>query len=77
FLDTRTAQQALIGESGVFTNVIATAADGVSDAQLKKDVTAALGADSQVLAAELTQAAGQLEVGGVSRGMRSARGRVA
>lgn len=42
YLDTRTAQQALIGETGVYTNVNVTAAPGVSDARLKKNVSAAL-----------------------------------
>ncbi|WP_406727191.1 ABC transporter permease [Streptomyces sp. GD-15H] len=64
FLDTRTAQQALIGESGVFTYVNATAADGVSDAQLKKNVVAALGGDYKVLTAKESTEAGQKDVEG-------------
>ncbi|MFF0108295.1 ABC transporter permease [Streptomyces hirsutus] len=64
FLDTKTAQQALLGESGVFTNVNATAADGVSDAQLKKNVVAALGGDYKVLTAKESAEAGQKDVEG-------------
>jgi putative ABC transport system permease protein len=43
YLDTRTAQQTLVGRTGVYTNVNVTAAKGVTDDQLKKNVTAALG----------------------------------
>ncbi|MBC7270556.1 MAG: ABC transporter permease [Streptomyces sp.] len=42
YLDTKTAQQTLVGEPDVYTNINVTAASGVSDAQLKKDVGAAL-----------------------------------
>ncbi|MFD5495116.1 ABC transporter permease [Streptomyces sp. NPDC001812] len=64
FLDTKTAQQALLGESGVFTNVNATAADGVSHAQLKKNVAAALDGDYKVLTAKESAEAGQKDVEG-------------
>lgn len=64
FLDTKTAQQALLGESDVFTNVNATAADGVSHAQLKKNVAAALGGDYKVLTAKESAEAGQKDVEG-------------
>lgn len=64
FLDTKTAQQALLGERGVFTNVNATAADGVSHAQLKKNVAAALGGDYKVLTAKESAEAGQKDVEG-------------
>jgi len=43
YLDTKTAQRTLVGRTGVYTNVNVTAAKGVSDVQLKKNVTAALG----------------------------------
>ncbi|GHI07120.1 hypothetical protein AQI88_21980 [Streptomyces cellostaticus] len=43
YLDTKTAQQTLIGETGVYTSVNITAAKGVTDAQLKKNVVAELG----------------------------------
>jgi putative ABC transport system permease protein len=42
YLDTATAQRALVGESGVYTGVNVTAASGVTDAQLKQNVSAAL-----------------------------------
>ncbi|MEU1216566.1 ABC transporter permease [Streptomyces sp. NPDC005791] len=43
FLDTATAQEKLLGASGVFTHISVTADSGVSDIQLKKNVAAALG----------------------------------
>ena len=43
FLDTATAQQKLLGRAGVFTHISVTAASGVDDAQLKRNVAAALG----------------------------------
>ncbi|MFE6187952.1 ABC transporter permease [Streptomyces sp. NPDC056465] len=43
YLDTATAQQKLLGASGVFTHVSVTAEPGISDTQLKKNVAAALG----------------------------------
>jgi putative ABC transport system permease protein len=44
YLDTATAQKVLLGRTGVYTNVDVTAAHGVSDAQVKKNVARALGA---------------------------------
>lgn len=44
YLDTKTAQETLVGEADVYTNVNVTAASGISDAQLKKNVAAELGA---------------------------------
>ncbi|CAL9468544.1 ABC transporter permease [Streptomyces sp. enrichment culture] len=52
YLDTRTAQQALVGESGVYTGVNVTAASGVTDAQLKRNVGAALDGGYQVQTAK-------------------------
>ncbi|MEU6556139.1 FtsX-like permease family protein [Streptomyces sp. NPDC046915] len=43
YLDTRTAQRTLVGETGVYTNVNVTAAKGVTDDRLKKNVVAELG----------------------------------
>uniref|UniRef100_A0AAU3GWK7 ABC transporter permease n=1 Tax=Streptomyces sp. NBC_01401 TaxID=2903854 RepID=A0AAU3GWK7_9ACTN len=43
FLDTATAQQKLLGGPDLFTNVAVTAEPGVADAELKKNVAAALG----------------------------------
>ncbi|MBT2423386.1 ABC transporter permease [Streptomyces sp. ISL-22] len=42
YFDTETAQRTLLGTTGRFTQVSVTAADGVSDAQLKRDITQAL-----------------------------------
>ncbi|MET9769630.1 FtsX-like permease family protein [Streptomyces sp. NPDC006415] len=42
YLDTATAQKQLLGAPGVFTQILVTAESGVSDAQLKKNVAAAL-----------------------------------
>ncbi len=44
YYDTATAQRELLGQAGRFTQLNVTAADGVSDAQLKRNVTEALGA---------------------------------
>lgn len=44
YLDTRTAQQTLVGQSDVYTNVNVTAASGFTDTQLKQNVVAELGA---------------------------------
>ncbi|MFF4834583.1 ABC transporter permease [Streptomyces sp. NPDC001315] len=63
YLDTRTAQAALVGQTGVYTNVNVTAAAGVSDAQLKKNVTAELGGAYKVQTAKETADANQKSVG--------------
>ncbi|MFE9765908.1 ABC transporter permease [Streptomyces sp. NPDC005808] len=52
YLDTKTAQQTLVGQSDVYTNVNVTAASGVTDAQLKQNVVAELGAGYQVQTAK-------------------------
>ncbi|PZT69325.1 hypothetical protein DN402_20625 [Streptomyces sp. SW4] len=44
YFDTATAQRELLGGAGRFTQFHVTAADGVSDAQLKRNVSEALGA---------------------------------
>lgn len=49
YFDTATAQRELLGAPGVFTNVVVTAADGVSDDQLKANIAAAVGADTYTL----------------------------
>ncbi|MFF4449871.1 ABC transporter permease [Streptomyces sp. NPDC001502] len=49
YFDTATAQQALLGSPGSFTHVNVTAKDGVSDEQLKRNVAAAVGADTYKL----------------------------
>lgn len=72
YLDTKTAQQVLVGESGVYTNVNVTAADGVSDAQLKKNVAAELGGVYKVQTAEETAEANQKDVEGFMSVMKYA-----
>ncbi|MDU0303727.1 ABC transporter permease [Streptomyces sp. PAL114] len=63
FLDTATAQRTLVGESGVYTNVNVTAAAGVSDDQLKRDVLTALGTDYKVQTAKESADANKEGVG--------------
>ncbi|MEU7469342.1 FtsX-like permease family protein [Streptomyces sp. NPDC044984] len=63
YLDTKTAQRTLVGESGVYTNVNVTAAAGVSDAQLKKNVAAELGGDYKVQTAKENADANKESVG--------------
>ncbi|AVV42225.1 FtsX-like permease family protein [Streptomyces sp. ID05-04B] len=63
YLDTATAQKALVGESNVYTNVNVTAAAGVSDEQLKKNVAAGIGADYKVQTAKETADANREDVG--------------
>ncbi|MDX3804427.1 ABC transporter permease [Streptomyces sp. AK04-3B] len=63
YLDTATAQKALVGEANVFTNVNVTAAAGVSDDQLKKNVAAGIGADYKVQTAKETADANRKDVG--------------
>ncbi|MCL7380711.1 ABC transporter permease [Streptomyces sp. 35G-GA-8] len=43
FFDTATAQRELLGDTGRFTHVNVTAAEGVSNSELKQDVAASLG----------------------------------
>ncbi|MFJ2514079.1 ABC transporter permease [Streptomyces griseoviridis] len=62
YLDTPTAQRTLVGQPGVYTNVNVTAADGVSDARLKRNVVGALGPDYQVQTAKETADANQKDV---------------
>ncbi|MHC5907194.1 ABC transporter permease [Streptomyces sp. S6] len=64
YLDTKTAQETLVGQTGVYTSVNVTAAAGVSDEQLKQDVTAALGAGThKVQTAKETADANRKQVG--------------
>ncbi|MGY1579650.1 ABC transporter permease [Streptomyces sp. MN13] len=63
YLDTKTAQRTLVGESGVYTNVNVTAASGVTDAQLKKNVTAALDGGYKVQTAKEVADANAEQVG--------------
>ncbi|MET8943086.1 FtsX-like permease family protein [Streptomyces sp. NPDC004542] len=63
YFDTRTAQRALVGETGVYTNVNVMAAKDVTDARLKKNVRAALGAGYKVQTAKEVADANQKSVG--------------
>ncbi|WP_251093708.1 FtsX-like permease family protein [Streptomyces sp. Caat 7-52] len=62
YLDTKTAQQTLVGRTGVYTNVNVTAAAGVTDEQLKQNVTAALGHGYKVQTAKEVAEANQKDV---------------
>ncbi|MFB7733810.1 ABC transporter permease [Streptomyces sp. NPDC056112] len=62
YLDTRTAQQTLVGRTGVYTNVNVTAAEGVTDEQLKKNVASALGAGYKVQTAKEVADANQKDI---------------
>ncbi|MER6405456.1 FtsX-like permease family protein [Streptomyces viridosporus] len=62
YLDTKTAQRVLVGESDVYTNIHVTAAAGVSDAQVKKNVLAELGGDYKAQTAAETAEANQKDV---------------
>ncbi|AYN40928.1 FtsX-like permease family protein [Streptomyces dangxiongensis] len=63
YLDTRTAQQVIVGRTGVYTDVNVTAAKGVTDARLKKNVTAALGHTYKVRTAKEVADANRKSVG--------------
>ncbi|MBJ6645631.1 ABC transporter permease [Streptomyces griseoincarnatus] len=72
FLDTPTAQKVLVGETGVYTDVSVTAAEGVSDDQLKQNVLAELGGGYRVLTAEEAAEANQKGVEGFMNVMKYA-----
>ncbi|MFI9822978.1 ABC transporter permease [Streptomyces sp. NPDC052013] len=72
YLDTKTAQQTLVGESDVYTNVNVTAAAGVSDEQLKKNVLAEVGTGYKVQTAKETAEANQKDVEGFMSVMKYA-----
>ncbi|MFJ1653379.1 ABC transporter permease [Streptomyces sp. NPDC088337] len=62
YLDTPTAQRTLVGRTGVYTNVNVTAVKGVTDEQLKKNVSAALGAGYKVQTAKEVADANQKDI---------------
>ncbi|MFJ5967733.1 ABC transporter permease [Streptomyces sp. NPDC093060] len=72
YLDTKTAQQNLVGRTGVYTNVNVTAAKGVTDARLKQNVTAALGHRYKVQTAKEVADANQKDVESVLNVMKYA-----
>jgi putative ABC transport system permease protein len=59
YLDLPTAQQALAGRTGVFSNVNVTARPGFTDAQVKKNVVAAIGGGYKVQTAKEAADAGR------------------
>ncbi|MFF9776225.1 ABC transporter permease [Streptomyces sp. NPDC013978] len=63
YLDTETAQKTLVGETGVYTNVNLTAANGFTDAQVKKNVSAELGSAYKVQTAKEIADANAKDVG--------------
>ncbi|MEU4210275.1 FtsX-like permease family protein [Streptomyces sp. NPDC026206] len=63
YFDTPTAQARLLGSAGEYSGYGLTAASGVSDEQLKKDVTAAVGTDYAVRTAAETKAENKKDVG--------------
>ncbi|MEV5874472.1 FtsX-like permease family protein [Streptomyces sp. NPDC052101] len=62
YLDTKTAQQTLVGRTGVYTNINVTAAKGLTDDRLKQNVTAALGHGYKVQTAKEVADANQKSV---------------
>ncbi|OIJ62994.1 ABC transporter permease [Streptomyces mangrovisoli] len=72
YLDTRTAQETLVGRTGVYTNVNVTAAKGVTDPQLKRNVSAAIGGTYKVQTAKETADANQKDVEGFLNVMKYA-----
>ncbi|KPI01813.1 protein of unknown function DUF214 [Actinobacteria bacterium OK074] len=62
YFDTPTAQQALVGKTGVYTNINVTAAAGVTDARLKHDVIAGTGGQYKVQTAKEVADANQQDV---------------
>ncbi|MFF8192096.1 ABC transporter permease [Streptomyces bobili] len=72
YLDTRTAQQTLVGRTGVYTNVNVTAAQGVTDAQLKQKVAAELRGGYKVQTAKEVADANQQNVNGFLKVMKYA-----
>ncbi|MDQ1010302.1 putative ABC transport system permease protein [Streptomyces sp. V4I23] len=63
YFDTATAQRGLLGKEGQFTQILVTAAPGVADEQLKKNVAAALDAPYRLQTAKEAADAGREEVG--------------
>ncbi|GAA3231392.1 FtsX-like permease family protein [Streptomyces sp. XM83C] len=72
YLDLPTAQRALVGQDGVYTNINVTAAPGVTHEQLKKAISERLGGAYKALTAKETADAGQEDVKGFMDVMRYA-----
>ncbi|QNP63696.1 ABC transporter permease [Streptomyces genisteinicus] len=63
YFDTATAQRGLLGEEGVFTQVLVAADAGVGDDELKRDIASALSQPYQLQTAKEAADAGREEVG--------------
>ncbi|NEY35272.1 FtsX-like permease family protein [Streptomyces sp. PRKS01-65] len=63
YFDTATAQRELLGGTGRYTHILVTAAAGVSDAQVKENVTRALGGTYKIKTAAETADENRKEVG--------------
>ncbi|KMS81611.1 membrane protein [Streptomyces leeuwenhoekii] len=63
YFDTATAQRELLGETGRYTHILVTAAAGVSDAQVKENVTRALDGTYKIQTAAETADENRKEVG--------------
>jgi putative ABC transport system permease protein len=63
YFDTATAQRELLGGTGRYTHILVTAAAGVSDAQVKENVTRALGGTYKIQTAAETADENRKEVG--------------
>ncbi|AWT43743.1 MULTISPECIES: ABC transporter permease [Streptomyces] len=72
YLDLPTAQHTLVGQTGVYTDINVTAAPGVTDDQLKQNVTAELGGAYKALTAKETADANQKDVEGFMNVMKYA-----
>ncbi|MCZ4122916.1 ABC transporter permease [Streptomyces sp. H39-S7] len=70
YLDTATAQAKLLGTSDAYTGFGLTAADGVSDETLKKDVIAAVGTSYKIQTADESKAEGKDEISGFLNPMK-------
>ncbi|MGV9276988.1 ABC transporter permease [Streptomyces griseosporeus] len=72
YLDLPTAQRTLVGQTGVYTDINVTAAPGVTDDQLKQNVTDELGGAYKALTAKETADANQKDVEGFMNVMKYA-----
>ncbi|MFF3687388.1 ABC transporter permease [Streptomyces sp. NPDC002187] len=72
YFDTATAQRELLGKEGLFTHIAVTAAPGVSDDVLKRNVDAALEAPYKLQTAKEAADAGREEVGSFLKVMKYA-----
>lgn len=64
YFETPTAQRELLGKEGLFTQITADAAPGVSDDALKRDIAASIGADYKLQTAAEAADAGREDVAG-------------